>query len=73
MEESVDEEISSDEQVPEVAETKIETKELELLPSEKGPMTTAGVLLKALPGTVPGKEGWYHGIDSRPYYWDGPQ
>ena len=73
VEESVDEEISSDEQVPEVAETKIETEELELLPSEKGPMTTAGVLLKALPGTEPGKEGWYRGIDSRPFYWDGPQ
>ena len=73
VDESVGKEISSVEQVPEVVETKIETKELELLPSEKGPMTTAGVLLKALPGTEPGKEGWYHGIDSRPYYWDGPQ
>jgi len=73
VEESSDEEISSDEQDSEVAETIIEAEELELLPSEKGPMTTAGVLLKALPGTEPGKEGWYHGIDSKPYYWGGPQ
>ena len=50
-----------------------EIEELVLFTSDEGPMTTAGVLLRALPGTEAGKAGWYHGIDGRPMRWDGPQ
>lgn len=53
-------------------EESAEVEELVLIPSDEGPMTTAGVLLKALPGTVSGKAGWYHGIDGRPMRWEGP-
>ena len=54
-------------------EGSVEVEELVLIASDEGPMTTAGVLLKALPGTVAGKAGWYHGIEGRPMRWDGPQ
>ena len=54
-------------------EESAEAEELVLIPSVEGPMTTAGVLLKALPGTKAGKAGWYHGIDGRPMRWEGPQ
>lgn len=55
------------------AESSKEDVSMTLLPSPQGPMTTAGVLLQPLPGTEPGKEGWYRGIDARPFYWKGPQ
>ncbi len=59
--------------VEQIDEESTEVEELVLIPSDEGPMTTAGVLLKALPGTVSGKAGWYHGIDGRPMRWEGPQ
>ena len=54
-------------------EIKEEVKEVELIASESGPMTTSGVVLRALPGTVAGEGGWYHGIDGKPLHWEKPQ
>ena len=51
-------------------EIKEEVKEVELIASESGPMTTSGVVLRALPGTVAGESGWYHGIDGKPLHWE---
>ena len=67
---------SSDETVPEpIIEEEIqeEIEEVELIASNSGPMTTSGVVLKALPGTVAGEDGWYHGIDGKPLHWENPQ
>jgi len=46
---------------------------VELIASNSGPMTTSGVVLKALPGTTAGEDGWYHGIDGKPLHWENPQ
>ncbi len=69
-------EVAENQQAEEESESVSEPEEIEelvLFTSDEGPMTTAGVLLRALPGTEAGKAGWYHGIDGRPMRWDGPQ
>jgi hypothetical protein len=72
--ESIDEGIQ-EETVEEIQEETVEEiqEEVELIASNNGPMTTSGVVLKSLPGTVAGEEGWYHGIDGKPLHWEKPQ
>jgi hypothetical protein len=73
IQEEVEEEIQEEveEEIQEEVEEEIE--EVELIASKSGPMTTSGVVLKALPGTVVGEDGWYHGIDGKPLHWEKPQ
>jgi hypothetical protein len=72
--EAVSEPIIEDEIQEEIQEkTEEEIEEVELIASKSGPMTTSGVVLKALPGTTAGEDGWYHGIDGKPLHWENPQ
>jgi len=68
--EAVSEPIMEEESEEEIQE---KAEEVELIASNSGPMTTSGVVLKALPGTVVGEDGWYHGIDGKPLHWEKPQ
>jgi hypothetical protein len=68
--ETVSEPIIGEENQEEIKE---EMEEVELIASDSGPMSTSGVVLKALPGTTAGEDGWYHGIDGKPLHWEKPQ
>jgi hypothetical protein len=68
--ETVSEPIIEEENQEEIKE---EMEEVELIASDSGPMSTSGVVLKALPGTTAGEDGWYHGIDGKPLHWEKPQ
>ena len=69
----IEEEIQEETEEEIQEETEEEIEEVELIASNSGPMTTSGVVLKALPGTVGGEDGWYHGIDGKPLHWKKPQ